>query len=155
MRLPHDSWDMKLFTLKWKTHLTWLTISKSSWFIEFVIFYAASIFSTLHSFVRSFVRWFVHFLCRYIMFSPSSSSHFRWVSFGNELAHVFKYKIRCSHRRNQLRQPCNGNQVPPNVCTIILTDDNHHHEKITKKNPTFSVAFQWRLWKEKIHFSIR
>lgn len=89
--VAHDSWDMKLFTLKCKkdSSLTLgLTISKSSWFIELVIFLCCSSNSS------RIARLFLLFICSFLQsFSVCGCIVFLLlllVSLGNVYAHVFK-----------------------------------------------------------------
>lgn len=121
MRLPHDSWDMKLYVKMKDSSLTRLTISKSSWFIEFLIFYAAQVFFSLPSSLHSF-RSLVRFLCRFIIifFHLLFLMSFPW-----KWAPTFQMKSVSSHRRETSSQLCNSNRVPNMyVCVCVCVYNN-------------------------------
>lgn len=111
IRLPHDSWVMKL-ALRWQNPL----LNLFRWALDLLTFW----------FSMQLIFWFCFSLSR-----PSLDESFPW----NIQAPTYRTKSIFSHRWTSR----NYHNEMPNVCTIILTNDNHHHEITTELNVSHCI----------------
>lgn len=111
IRLPHDSWVMKLA----------LRSLCLTYFDELLIYWLSDFLCSLF--------WFCFSLSR--PSRPSLDESFPW----NIQAPTYRTKSILSHRWTSR----NYHNEMPNVCTIILTNDNHHHEITTELNVSHCI----------------